>query len=425
MKQSSGTAVRELLLESYDLDPGSVEYLVEQALLDGNDGPVSLTCSILRESELSDVQQENLGEFVKRASARPAVSRRFQNSLRRMGRCPQSAKRWLRSQLAPPEEPSPPSHVVPRLTEPGPGTLLLNDESWSFDRFPDLLDRIASVIPTVRQVDVSLGSFTYASALAVLAQWLLVSGRVDRHRITCPPEMLAYLERIRFSAALRNREIKVSPDFMDWAVGLTRINEDLPTEAVTAKIVDIIDTFIHPTEEAKQAFEIMIAEMIENVHRHAEATVDGFAVAQVYPGKLKMGITFVDGGIGVRRSFEDGEPSVSIENLKSDADFLREACRLHSTSKSSRHSGYGLFLLSEVVARNRGTFMISSGTATLIAYLRGGQVVFDSYSHKPWQGTIVSVIIDLRQRLPILDVYRAMPESSEVFTDEIFFSPKA
>ena len=42
--------------------------------------------------------------------------------------------------------------------------------------------------------------------------------------------------------------------------------------------------------------------MIENVHRHAETPTDGFAVAQVYPKKLKMGITLVDAGIGVRAS---------------------------------------------------------------------------------------------------------------------------
>jgi len=143
---------------------------------------------------------------------------------------------------------------------------------------------------------------------------------------------------------------------MDWAVGLTRINQDLPTHEVTNKIVDIIDTFIHPRGEERQALQILLAEMIENVHRHAEAEEDGFAVAQVYPQRLKMGITLVDSGIGVRASFERGDPSVSLAGLQSDADYLREACKLHSTSKRTRHSGYGLFLLTQVIARNRGTF---------------------------------------------------------------------
>ena len=299
-------------------------------------------------------------------------------------------------------------------------SLVLDDLQWSVDRLPDLLDRIGRVDVGRRSVQIRLGSFTYASALAVLAEWILANHLVRHHEIECPPEMEAYLDRIRFEAALKNREIRVSPDERDWAVGLTQINRDLPTEDVTAKIVDIIDTFIHPDPQTRQAFQTLIAEMIENVHRHAEASVDGFAVAQVYPKRLKMGITLVDSGIGVRESFERGQPSIPIEGLRTDADFLRAACKLHATSKPSRHSGYGLYLLSEVVARNRGTFSISSGCATLVGYLRSKEVVFDAFSHAPWKGTIVSAIINLHNSLPILEVYRSMPAPEGYSADDLF-----
>ena len=39
----------------------------------------------------------------------------------------------------------------------------------------------------------------------------------------------------------------------------------------------------------------------------------------------------VDAGVGVRRSFEMGEPSIPIESIQNDEDFLRAAIRLHAT----------------------------------------------------------------------------------------------
>jgi hypothetical protein len=46
--------------------------------------------------------------------------------------------------------------------------------------------------------------------------------------------------------------------------------------------------------------------------------------------------------------------------------------------------------------------------------------MFDAYSHRPWQGTVVSVILDLTQALPILDVYRTMPAPEGEVDDDIF-----
>lgn len=133
-----------------------------------------------------------------------------------------------------------------------------------------------------------------------------------------------------------------------------------------------------------------------------------------------MGITLVDAGIGVRSSFEQGGPSIDIGGLSSDEDFLRAAIRLHATSKSERHSGYGLFLLSELLSRNRGTFLITSGTATLVGYRRKGGLQVDAFTHRPWKGTIVSVVIDLQRDLPLLQIYKEMPLPEGITDDDLF-----
>lgn len=415
--------ITDSLCQPYPLDPGSIEFLVEKALATGRDGPVAVACRLLADRALSSVERQNLGEFIRRASQSPSLHARFARATKRKGRCPKGERAWLRGQLKQPLA-EPKLQTPPRVgSGPAPTVLDLSNISGALGEFPEFIDRIASVDPSGHQVAIRLNKFTYAAALAVLAEWILVKGLVQRYEfVSCPPEMSVYLENVRFSAALRNPEIRISPDPMDWAVGLTRINRDQPTELVTKKIVDIIHTFVNPSPGDREALLVLVSEMIENVHRHAETPVDGFAVAQVYPAKLKMGITLVDSGIGIRHSFETGEPSVSICNLRTDADFLREAIKLHSTSKKNRHSGYGLYLLAELVARNRGTFLLTSGRATLVGYQKNRTVTYDVYEHHSWQGTIISVILDLHREFPLLEIYREMPAIPGYEEDDLFIS---
>ena len=371
--------------------------------------------------KLNYEQLQNVANYIRRSvNALAGTAKALERATRRKGRCPKAKRSWLKTQL---ETISTPIAVEPRAAISSPaGTevLDLSDSSWSIDQLPSLLDRIGQARTDTKTLEIRLGGFTYATTLAVLAQWILAQGLVGRYRVKCPPQMDRYLERISFDRALKDREIRISPDFMDWAVGLTRINRDLPTEKVTKKIVDIIDTFVTPEPEVRQALHILLGEMIENVHRHASAEVDGFAVAQVYPQRLKMGIALVDAGIGVRRSLAEGEPPIEMIGHNADEQALRKACELYVTSKPSRHSGYGLYLLRETVARNRGTFALSSGAATITGYLRNQSTVIEAQTHAPWQGTIVNLILDLHQSLPILDVYGAMPAPEGYDTDDLF-----
>jgi len=133
-----------------------------------------------------------------------------------------------------------------------------------------------------------------------------------------------------------------------------------------------------------------------------------------------MGIALVDAGIGVTRSFNEGDPPMGLVGPEADELALRRACELYITSKPSRHSGYGLYLLKETVARNRGTFSLSSGSATITGYLRRKVTVIDARKHSAWRGTIVNLILDLNQDLPILDVYGEMPAPEGYNADDLF-----
>jgi hypothetical protein len=417
-------ALTELIRHPYALDPGSLEYLVEESLR-VPEGTVRTVCSLLEINTLSPIELENVENFIRRAATQLPIQRALEKCAKKKGRCPKAKQPWLRRVLSRavssdraqrPDRPARRVDVVAPRAAAGftaIGSLAsidLRDFSGKIDEFPRLLDRLGEISEGASRVDIRLGEFTYSSALAVLAQWILARGLATRFSFPdCPPNMRGYLENIRFEEALVNPEIIVSPDPMDWAVGLTRINRELSTERVTDKIVDILTTFINPKADDRSALSVMIAEMIENVHRHAQAPVDGFAVAQVYPRRLKMGITLVDAGIGVRRSFETGEPSIPIASFQNDEDFVLAAIRLHATSKSSAHSGYGLYLMSELISRNGGTFLLASGHATLIGYRRAGKLFLESFQNRRWEGTIVSIIIDLTRALPLNQIYREMP----------------
>lgn len=418
--KSSLAAITDLLMQPYPLDPGSIEFLIEEATSIVSDGPARIAFDIFLNHDVNS--HDNLKNFICRAITNRTIYKYFENSTKPAGRCPATKREWLKQLLSSDAKISDIASIIPTSEYTSSyETLDLSDVRGGLDALPVVIDRVSCINKAAQTIDIYLNDFTYASTLAVIAQWLLFNKLTNAYYISnTPQEMLNYLERIRFDSALKDSEIVIAPDPTDWAIGLTRINKDSATEKVTEKLVDIITTFVSIDVDDKSALNVLISEMIENVHRHSKSLVDGFAVAQLYPKKLKMAITLVDAGIGVRKSFEEGNPSVNISSLLSDEDFLMESIKLHSTSKKDKHTGYGLYLLSELIGRNRGTFLLSSGTATIVGYQKDKAVHFDKYNHGRWGGTIVSLILDLNNSLPLTEIYKSMPMIEGYDEDDFF-----
>src|SRR6266480_2767520 len=94
--------VVEQLRQPFELDPGTLEYLVERSKTIAYDGPVRVACSLLREPVLNDVERANLGEFIRRgATDSRAIRVSFEHSVRSLGRCPSEHRPWLKAQLEP------------------------------------------------------------------------------------------------------------------------------------------------------------------------------------------------------------------------------------------------------------------------------------------------------------------------------------
>jgi hypothetical protein len=90
------------------------------------------------------------------------------------------------------------------------------------------------------------------------------------------------------------------------------------------------------------------------------------------------------------------------------------------TSKSAAHSGYGLYILAELVRRNRGTYAITSGAETVIGYQGVRGPVEEVRSHAPWRGTVVTMILDLYNKLPLGEVYKTLPLPEGMTEDDFF-----
>jgi len=426
-KKDEIRAIAELVSErEYVLDAGALALLHELASITVHQGTAKALVAAIRVSR-SAVKNptviENLTRFAEWVLGDPKARQVLERGAAVNGVYEKPVKAVLRKLLGPKtaSKTTVPLRPVSPATNEG-AVLDLSDRHWPLHDLPELLNRLASVPEKPGPLVIRLGAFTYASALAVVAAWLLARNRIERHEIECPPEMHDYLRRVRFTPQeLRKPDIIISPDEMDWSIGLTRINASIPTDQVVAKVVDIVDTFANLGAQARKAMLVLISEVVENVHRHSDAGFDGFVVANVYPKRLKMGITFVDTGIGIAASLGSAIELDYSGPLATNTDWLKAACTLYVTSKPLRHSGYGLYLLEQVVSRNRGTLALSSGTSTMLSYFGpNGRLRQDSYEHLAWKGTIVTMVLDLQRPLPLMEVYETIPPSPYVVDGGVF-----
>jgi hypothetical protein len=91
------------------------------------------------------------------------------------------------------------------------------------------------------------------------------------------------------------------------------------------------------------------------------------------------------------------------------------------TSKPGKHTGYGLYVASDLVVRNGGTFRIYSGNEILTLYRNKWRRV-EHYAkvNKSWNGTWVAMIFDLDAQISIDDVYLTLPPSQGTELEDFF-----
>jgi anti-sigma regulatory factor (Ser/Thr protein kinase) len=191
-------------------------------------------------------------------------------------------------------------------------------------------------------------------------------------------------------------------------------------EDVASRLVRVIDRHMPLSKQARSGLIISFAELVENVHRHAGTTPSAFACAQVYPAKRKITLCIVDTGMGVRASIETGANRTLADRLQ-DEMAVKLATLPLVTSKPGRHSGYGLYVVSELAVRNGGTFRIFSGNELLTLYRKGWRrQEYQATVPAGWAGTWIAILLNLDSMLPIGEVYSTLPPAEGAEVEDFF-----
>lgn len=322
--------------------------------------------------------------------------------------------------------------VVRQAREPrSKGTLTIRDQrelgfGGRFRNFLALLhDLRKQPGPIALTVDIDC-DFVYVHGLAILAAWCEhfaaeVKLRPKHARVE------RYLANTGYQKVV---EDAVTLDAPQWDsenhVALTRVDrqEQDAADRVASRLSDLFVRHSNLDESLHSPLTIVFAELIENVYRHAESNYGSFVMAQAYPDALKIHITVVDTGIGIYDSFRRTNDAKILNRCRSDRAAIDMATEKRVTSKSDRHSGYGLFLVTRLVELNGGQLRITSGRArkeiaTFKKKFTNAKSVRTTFEENlPWKGTEISLMFDLTSPLPLREVYR---ELGPVHEAEDFF----
>lgn len=156
-------------------------------------------------------------------------------------------------------------------------------------------------------------------------------------------------------------------------------------------------------DRSRQALEMCVEELTENIVFHADAPSGGFATVQTWPRRSLVEVGIVDLGRGVHASLVQNPEHAGVT---SDLDALRSALRLGVTATPERNSGQGLYTAARLLEHNGGTVFVRSGSAWLYDGARNESGV----SPIDLPGTAVALTIDTRNTLDYGRVARLIEE---------------
>ncbi len=122
-----------------------------------------------------------------------------------------------------------------------------------------------------------------------------------------------------------------------------------------------------------------------NIVHHSERTGTGFGMAQAWPQQGRIQIAFADAGVGFRESLcRNYEYRGRIED---DAHAIELCLQQDVSGGGEGHSGLGLFLLTQLSDKAKGTVRIGSGEALVRRRPDGAN---HSSGTAGWQGAWIS-----------------------------------
>jgi len=267
-------------------------------------------------------------------------------------------------------------------------------------------------------LDLSRLKTVYPSFVATLGCWLRKHWLdLDGARLQIVPPIHesanSWLRSIGFYSVIEAESRIDTNNSLSVVLSSIQPGDSQAPEKMAADLVALaLRSGLQFSSDASNSTYTALAEVSENVVRHANMTTPAFACAQVHPKRHKIAIAIADSGIGIEASFRAGPYAPARERLAAGEHPLRLATEpLMSSKYGMGHSGYGLFFASELCRLADGTFQVTSGRSTLVAHHQ--ETIIEN--HAAWDGTIVELLLNARSKIDGADIWHRLftPETME------------
>lgn len=269
----------------------------------------------------------------------------------------------------------------------------------------------------------SRGEFVYLTGLVLLAAWrkhLPQGVTVTVDDSACYEAVKKFLTNTGFREVIDTGHEYPSVQRRIGRVPLQPITNRFNKEATVADITSIFEEYAGQVHDTTP-FKTLLSELCENVLAHSESTSPGYVCARVLETNLRAEIAIADTGIGIRESFLRGTNSAARQRIAKGAGAIEIAVDGLNSSKPTApagslrsYYGFGLLITRRLIEENRGLLTIISGNEMLTVdrYQRN-----QSTLPHPWPGTFVGVVLDLRNPLPLEEIYEEA--TSKLIPDSI------
>jgi anti-sigma regulatory factor (Ser/Thr protein kinase) len=301
-------------------------------------------------------------------------------------------------------------------------TVPITQELSDIIRMDGIASLVSEIPPSTDEVvfDFSGVDHVYVVGLAALAAWCTKAG-VTPEIENASDRTQRYLDLIGFTKASKGGISPYTETDPTFAMAIEKISAHSEPERIAGKLATIIDSQMNLSAAARQGLIVVFAELVENIQRHAGLSSPAYACAQAYPKRRKLTICVVDTGIGIRESIRTSSNEALVRRVEEGESPVQLACAPLVTSKPEKHSGYGLYVASELVVRNGGTFRIFSGSEIYTRYRRRWQKRENlTRVPDPWNGTWVAMILDLDATISVGDVYVTLPPMPGAEMEDFF-----
>jgi hypothetical protein len=275
---------------------------------------------------------------------------------------------------------------------------------------PDGLLNIIKQLPNIedlKEEDVTItlifkAAYVYRTGLVLLATW----------RKSLPNHVKVFIDDTRCQETTKRvltnsgfRELietnAEGPSRIHYYPGRTPVQPIVRGYSTEHAISDICRVFKDSIGQLNaNVFRVLLSELCENTYAHSDFETPGYISANLHGGTSEIAIA--DSGIGILNSYIEGTNQEAKNRINRGASAIELAIDGLSSSKPGQHYGYGLFIVRRLIEENRGRLTIISGSECVnVERYHKDRVNLD----RPWNGTFVSLLIDINNPLPLDEVY--------------------